>query len=155
MTIFYPMLKGILKSIRLFSFIGMKKNIHRAFALTLVVLFTVFNVGIPIVLASCPMLRAGNSHGSCCPSASRDRSPSLTMSRDYSCCRTVIAAGCNTMEFLAARAVPPCTASFCFAEHPAQQPLALDNSASVLVNVRYHSPPLILDLPLITSALLI
>ena len=133
----------------------MEKNIHRTFALMLAVLFTVFNVGIPVVLASCPMMRAGNSHGCCCPSASREHSPSLTMSRDYSCCRTVIAAGRNTTEFLGARALPPCTASFCFAEHPAQQPIALDHSASVLVNVRYHSPPLILDLPVITSALLI
>ena len=75
---------------------------YRFLALSLTSIFLLFNVGLPIVLASCPMMTSGNAISTCttCCSAARSTGPSLISHSDRSCCKTVIAADRNRNEFL-------------------------------------------------------
>jgi hypothetical protein len=64
----------------------------------LIVAFTVFNVGIPIVFYPCPMMRAANPHCAMMPSA-----PDGTLSITFpvpDCCKSRIIAEGNTIPYL-------------------------------------------------------
>jgi len=72
---------------------------YRSVAILLAGVFTIFNIGIPVVLASCPMMKA-SVRGACCPTQPVKGLPILKTHRDYSCCKTVIASDRNKIEFL-------------------------------------------------------
>jgi hypothetical protein len=67
----------------------------------LAILFLVSNVGVPVVLASCPMMKQGSAP-TCmeCRKQSDRSGPAFTPVIDRSCCQTIIAAERNTTEFL-------------------------------------------------------
>jgi len=65
----------------------------------------VFNVGLPIMLASCPMMGTNAGRGSCCAESSPIGSLALRSALNSSCCRTTLAAERNTNEFLQAATV--------------------------------------------------
>ncbi len=75
------------------------KKIVDLVALGLAVVFLVFNVGLPIVLASCPMAKEFRTPlcGRCAPVTGGGAA--LSLQTDRSCCATVIAADRNTTEF--------------------------------------------------------
>ena len=73
---------------------------YRTSALILALVFCLFNVGLPIVISACPMMRSGSARGSCCIMNEKPAKPTLAVSRSSSCCRTVVAANRNTTEFL-------------------------------------------------------
>ncbi len=71
--------------------------LHGAF----IALFVVFAVGVPVVIASCPMMKAGASTPlSCCAERSEGSLPSLSAYKNTSCCVTTIVASRNTQEFI-------------------------------------------------------
>lgn len=79
----------------------MKKNsTYRTSALILAIVFCLFNVGLPIVISACPMMKAGSSNASCCITTEKLSEQTVAISRNTSCCRTILAADRNTTEFL-------------------------------------------------------
>jgi hypothetical protein len=80
---------------------------HRIVVLSLAFLFALFNVGLPIVVASCPM--AGMKDGGCDMCYEKDAGTAMILVplQDRSCCETVIAAEQNEEEFLRVPAFGP------------------------------------------------
>ena len=74
---------------------------YRVIAFSLALIFCVFNVGLPIVVASCPMMKAGKMPGSSCCMMRVSKTPVLHKAMmTGSCCKTVFAAERNKTEFL-------------------------------------------------------
>ena len=129
---------------------------YRWVGITMALVFAVFSIGVPIVVASCPMMNAGFSRAACCPAQSENSVHQLTAPKNFSCCKSVIAAERNKTEFMQ-------MSDFI---HNAQQVVSstlflpalsgLGNTVAV-INIRYisHSPPYRLDLPVFFSSLLI
>ena len=128
---------------------------YRIVALLLAVVFGVFNVGIPIIVASCPMA-AMMQQGKCDACGNQDDPPGARITREIntSCCVTTVVAERNTHEFVQDQAQ---------AHHPVFQavlvllPYAVTRnpspvSASIPVSA---SPPGVVDIPILTSSLLI
>ena len=77
------------------------KNIYNKVALFLAAVFLLFNIGLPIVVASCPM--AQNPHRPACEQCSvktERGSHILARLASRSCCATVFASERNTTAFL-------------------------------------------------------
>ena len=128
---------------------------YRITGLALALVFAIFNIGLPVVVASCPMMKAGNSRA-CMMCDDGPASGTVTISRaiDKSCCATVFAADRNKTEFLQAvhhiadvsKFVSATVSSF--ALHSVIRDLQSVIPAST-------SPPLIADIPILVSSLLI
>ena len=73
---------------------------YRIGLLALALLMVIFNVGLPIMLASCPMMGTNPGRASCCAGASPIGSLSLRSAVNSFCCKTTLAAERNTNEFL-------------------------------------------------------
>jgi len=73
---------------------------YRSIGLILAVLFCLFNVGLPIVVASCPMMGAMKCPPKACCAAPDTKSVKLGSVINRDCCKTVFAASRNTNEFL-------------------------------------------------------
>lgn len=73
---------------------------YRITGLTLAAVFALFNIGLPVVVASCPMMKFENSRA--CIMCNEDSSSGVQVTRaiDTSCCVTVFAADRNKTEFL-------------------------------------------------------
>lgn len=126
---------------------------YRSVIVSFVLVFSLFNIGLPIIIASCPMLKYGQAMA-CCLMEDVPNSVRLTTHNDASCCNTVIAAGRNTNEFVQAKV---------FAQEPVQQVgvvpdafVATGNPSFVLnIFLTSTSPPTVVDIPILTSSLLI
>jgi hypothetical protein len=136
-------------------FVERYRLVHTVLAL----LFCAFTVGVPVVLASCPMMADGTAPGraSCCADAADRTQTSVAAYKNTSCCETKIAATRNTQEFLQSGADHGCTtvlAAFPALVAPAA---LLESPASVSGRARWESspPPVSADLPVLYSALLI
>lgn len=77
---------------------------YRIAALLLAGVFCLFNVGLPIVVASCPMAEMSKT-GRACACTTTDTPYQSAKVSSSSCCKSLIAAERNTNEFLQA-AVP-------------------------------------------------
>ena len=73
---------------------------YRLLTLALAGLFSVFNIGLPIVIATCPMAERGPCD--VCADPLPTNGTAISRHMDYSCCATVVAADRNTQEFLQA-----------------------------------------------------
>ena len=128
---------------------------YRFLSLVLVGVFMLFNIGIPIVIASCPMMKA-SVRGACCPTQPVKGLPILKTQRDYSCCKTVIAADRNKTEFLQTHndgithLLNYSTAVILYASNVIES-----TTFSKLILNDTHSLPFIEDIPIFTSSLLI
>jgi len=128
---------------------------YRLVSIILVGVFAVFNIGIPVVLASCPMMQR-SVKPSCCPQQSVTKYPVINKYRDYSCCNTVIASDRNRTEFLQTQSdgvthlLNYPTSAILFASD-----IHDSTNFSKLILKDTHSPPLIKDIPLFISSLLI
>jgi hypothetical protein len=74
---------------------------YRILIFVLTGLFCLFNVGVPIVVAACPMSGPGPMCGSC-SDFPRDGATGFLPYNDTSCCLTILAAERNTVAFLKA-----------------------------------------------------
>lgn len=125
---------------------------YRAAAFALALLFGVYNVGIPIVLASCPMATAGPVCSGCFEAGTANER--INKQKDTSCCTTIIAADRNTNEFLQAKDLSiPSFQLEVFIVLPAATVILNGNIPST--NTLSHSPPVQPDFPILHSALLI
>jgi hypothetical protein len=128
---------------------------YRAVAFFLAMTFCLFNVGLPIVVSSCPMVKTANSK-TCrmCAEVPQSHMTTVTKTSDRSCCMTIIAAGRNTTEFLQVKSsANDLTSSSAIVVRPIvlQSVNVSFNDISLL-----YSPPLSSeDISLLTSSLLI
>ena len=128
---------------------------YRIIALALAVVFGVFNIGIPVIIASCSMPEM--MRGSSCPMCDDQESPStaaVTTAQSTACCTTTIIAERNTNEFVQVKAG--------FQESVSQQAFmpssfaVISNLSSVVaISQVSPSPPTVVDIPIFTSSLLI
>lgn len=128
---------------------------YRIAAYLLAFVFGVFSVGLPIVVASCPMPKLeGYAQCFMCDDGSAPGSAKLTNSIDRSCCITRYAADRNTTEFLQ---VHHASEVLCGIE--AAPVVVLDLRASethsAFVATTDTSPPFSHDIPILVSSLLI
>jgi hypothetical protein len=127
---------------------------YRSAHVVLAVMFAVFNIGIPVVIAACPMPKAFPG-GGCIACYEGSGSSSITTERSASCCATVIVAERNTNVFAQAKSnlldtVSPLVVLSACVFFPIR---ALQSSlCSVEVS---SSPPASVDIPLFISSLLI
>ena len=79
----------------------MNRQRHRSAMLFFVSVFFVFTIGLPVIVASCPMVKTPGKTicKTCLPLSTRDNT-SIGSQRNSSCCKTVIASGRNLTEFL-------------------------------------------------------
>jgi hypothetical protein len=129
-----------------------KTQTYRLAAYFLALLFGVYNVGIPIVLASCPMATVGPVCSGCFePGVGKER---VTTHKDTSCCATIIAADRNTNEFLQSKDLSVASLQMeAITILPADY--AVVERAVSSISILSHSPPVQPDLPILHSALLI
>src|SRR5437870_4899358 len=73
------------------------REFHRYCTLILAVTLCIFSAGLPIVIASCPMM---NSTKACCLPQDLAGKPAIHPPVDRSCCKTTLAAERSTTEFL-------------------------------------------------------
>ena len=123
---------------------------YRIVTFILLAVFLLFNVGLPIVLASCPMIQDKHVASSCC-AQKKDGLQTIKPNKDYSCCKTVIAAERNTNEFVQCK---NCVANFDYSITPLFQSIDYSNSQIYLISTYISSPPSE-DIPIFTSSLLI
>ena len=120
---------------------------YRSFALVLTALFLAFNIGLPIVVASCPM--AG--HCTMCTHQSKTPAGNSTSVLNSSCCKTIIAGERNTTEFVKESSV---LLAGTFSDIVHQRDFHYSLTSSFL---KIHSLPLIAsreDIPILKSSLL-
>lgn len=131
-------------------------NIHRQLALAFAAVFLMFNIGLPIVVASCTMTQnSGRAACSQCVPLARSSGSSVERQINRSCCATVIAAGRNTTEFLRGNDQTPQLLSFQVTV-TIPEIAALASSLFVPRFVVLSRPhPRSEDIPVFTSALLI
>lgn len=128
---------------------------YRIIVLGLVVMFGVFNIGIPIIIASCSMPEM--MRGSNCPMCEDQELPAtatFATAQSVACCTLTMVAERNTTEFVQG------TSSL----SDLSKPLLVVLTGEVLVPilqssvyfVRFSSsPPTVVDIPILTSSLLI
>lgn len=127
---------------------------YRLLALSLAAAFLLFNIGLPIIVASCPMaMSSAQPICSMCNEGS-NAGPKISRVIDRSCCATVIAAERNTTEFLQV------VASSIFQHHDAlvfvsPDELCIVTDIQFLASEVNTSPPPCQDVLLLTSSLLI
>ena len=78
----------------------LRKLPYRTTSLALAMIFTLFSVGLPIVVAACPMTKGGMTTQICCDMGTSAKSQMISSMRNYSCCKTIVAAERNTTEFI-------------------------------------------------------
>ena len=132
------------------------KNIktYRTLSIALAALFFIFNIGLPFIVASCPMPKqAGQKMCAMCPNPSNSNGQRLTTVKNTSCCATVIAADRNTNVFLKVNtdAVKITTALISHVDVS----LLNDLTSEFCFNNFSSSPPLARDIPILNSSLLI
>ncbi len=63
-------------------------------------IFALFNIGVPVVIAACPMLMEKPSTSSCCAEKQSPIEVAFNSLSATSCCTTIVAAEPNKTEFL-------------------------------------------------------
>jgi len=128
---------------------------YRNIALALVVVFGLFNIGIPIIIASCSMPEM--MRGSSCPMCEDQELPAtatFATAQSTACCTMTMVAEHNVIEFVQAKT----------SLSDLSKPLLVVLTADVLVPVLQSpvfavrvssSPPTVVDIPILTSSLLI
>ncbi|HUI63608.1 MAG TPA: hypothetical protein VL126_02110 [Bacteroidota bacterium] len=132
-----------------------RKISKRVASVLLALVFFVFNVGVPVIVDSCPMPKSARS--ACCPlcqaSAVHGKGSAVG---SIPCCTSTIAAEKNSTEFLQVQKLQVLTEKFVSlspAPYGALQRLAAGGRPLYLM---YEpSPPLSVDLPILYSSLLI
>ena len=126
---------------------------YRIAGLALAAVFGMFNIGIPIIVASCPL--AATMQGNRCSLCSDVHEPgtvSLSSERNTSCCVTVFAAERNTNEFVQVTHVAASPNTLMHVLPATHVPTA--GLSSLAAFLRASTAPLFLpDIPLLTSNL--
>jgi hypothetical protein len=127
---------------------------YRLAIIGLIGLFCAFDIGLPIVIASCPMMKAGGRGCCCAPKASKTHTQSIAKTRSTDCCKTVIAGARNTTEFVQSQFQLHYTPALEAILAPAIFNLDSNLPVSGWTAIRLHPPPSE-DIPITVSSLLI
>lgn len=127
---------------------------YRATAVFLGLIFSLFNLGLPIVVASCPMMKYENAKSCIMCDDGAASGVSIKRTVDTSCCATKFTPGRNTNEFLqtvqngidGVKSIVPVVLT-------GTVQLVISDSR-VLVSTD-TSPPVVRDIPILVSSLLI
>lgn len=123
--------------------------------ITLLGFFAIYNIGLPVVIASCPMMKSA-VRASCCPDESENDRQTLNKYNDYSCCKTVIATDRNKTEFLQTQNDGVTQLhNYSITAVLYASNIFETTTFSKLILTDTHSPPLIEDIPIFKSSLLI
>jgi hypothetical protein len=133
---------------------------YRSVAILLAGVFTIFNIGLPVVLYYCKMMETVSSNPcSMCYTDKKDSNNVQISKYESPCCKTIIAADRNKTEFLQTQ-----KNEVTKLQHSITQSAIDGLLSSSSFDSRYslkiflsdtHSPPLIEDIPIFTSSLLI
>ena len=127
---------------------------YKSSALILAAIFCIFNIGIAVIIASCPMMKEMAANHSCCPNQENTKSSKLTSQKNFTCCTTVVAAERNRTEFVP---VSDAVKNICTVDvlnFTSQNNEALYvNSFSLVVHQTSSPPPIAEDIPIFTSSL--
>lgn len=129
---------------------------YRSVAILLAGIFSVFNIGLPVVLHYCKMMEtvSSNSCGMC--ETENNNHNDLELSKvESSCCQTVIAAELNKVEFLQTEKNDVTKLNYSIATILHTSPSIDFKYRSNIYLTTTHSPPPIEDIPIFTSSLLI
>lgn len=132
---------------------------YRLVGALMAALFCVFTIGVPVVLASCPMMGQPSSAArlSCCPSSVERGQPILSAYKNTSCCATKIAAARNTQEFVQSFADLQKATGAAFLPAVLLIPSAVPSPLVGLAQLAAEGPPAVspVSLPILHAALLI
>lgn len=130
---------------------------YRIVALFAAGIFGLFNIGIPVVIAACPMAEYGS--GPMCAECAGEigsNAERLTSLEDTSCCATVIVADRNTNEFLQSRAALSHVESVdIISVLPSMVETSKGHNALITLDSHSCLPPRFEDIPIFNSSLLI
>ncbi|MBU2636637.1 MAG: hypothetical protein KJ963_06085 [Bacteroidetes bacterium] len=132
-------------------------NIHKTLIIGFTALFVVFNVGLPVIIHTCEMMKTASiSTCDMCHMESQQDNQARFNPLTSSCCKKVIVAEPNKIEFLQTQK----NDLFSSIQHsitPTIHSFALDEPTSIaqLHNFNPHSPTIYQDIPILNSSLLI
>lgn len=124
---------------------------YRTGAALVAALFLLFNVGLPIVVASCPM--SDTLTPACGMCNENSAAQTITLAKNTSCCATVVAADKNSTEFVQLKAAVGEPGTLIMARPALFDPR--DLLTGCVSGFIAFSPPLFTDIPIFTSSLLI
>lgn len=127
---------------------------YRITGLTLAVVFALFNVGLPVVVASCPMMKYENSRACIMCNDGLSSGVQVTRAIDTSCCVTVFAADRNKTEFLQVSKHLFESAKLLLAVVSDLIPATVIRNPQSAITLS-ASPPRSADIPILVSSLLI
>lgn len=134
---------------------------HKYLSLFLGCIFCLFNIGIPIVILSCPMMKTDPKNASCCYLIRHQEPGTARIESSRTCCRSSRTINRNTNEFLGASSPSridvkfTCCSNILFQILTAQIPnptIRSDASFILFTHTRSESPG---DFPVLYSSLLI
>ena len=128
---------------------------YRAIVLALAMIFGVFNVGIPVIVASCSMPEMmGSGYCSMCDKETQTEASLSTTNGP--CCLTSVTVEGNTSQFVASKTLNP-EANKLQCMLPGVSPTPISGSSFLVSNIALvqSSPPHIIDIPISISSLLI
>ncbi len=133
----------------------MRVSKYRLVAATLAAVFSLFNVGLPIVIGACPMMGRGvSARPACCAERHTGSTPALGLALGKDCCRTVLAAERNHAEFLGEKQkLAVFSGSFCV--NVCSVPLRIFEPQLYVPRVLPAPSPPSEDIPIFTASLLI
>ena len=130
---------------------------YRIVALFAAGIFGLFNIGIPVVIAACPMAEYGS--GPMCTECAGEigsNAERLTSLEDTSCCATVIVADRNTNEFVQWKvALSHLDRTDIVGVLPSVAGTSNGQNSLITFNNSSPSPPRFEDIPIFNSSLLI
>jgi hypothetical protein len=128
---------------------------YRITSLTLSVVFALFNIGVPVVVASCPMMKyADSKQCMMCDTGPLSNTVKFTRAANKSCCETKYAADRNKTEFLqtAQHLLDSTKLLVVFVTNSLTQSAIRNPQFTITVDT---SPPRTADIPILVSSLLI
>ncbi|HXX64713.1 MAG TPA: hypothetical protein VEO56_13030 [Bacteroidota bacterium] len=120
----------------------------------LALVFFAFNVGVPVIVDSCPMPKSARS--ACCPFCQASGVHGTgSVVRSIPCCTSTIAAEKNSTEFLQVQKLDPLAKIVSLTPVLPASIQRLTAGESSMYLLSEPSPPLGVDLPILYSSLLI
>jgi hypothetical protein len=147
-------LAGIIAGSLMFKDTVKQTFTYRIAIFSLIGLFCAFNIGLPIVVASCPMMKTGVNSSCCAPKHPISHTQSIAKTRSNDCCKTVIAGERNMTEFVQSQFHLQYTPALEAVLAPTFFNLHANLPVSGLAAVQLH-PPSSEDIPIAVSSLLI
>jgi hypothetical protein len=129
---------------------------YRSVVILLAGIFSVSNIGLPVVLHYCKMMEtvSSDSCGMCYTNQKENNDTQISRTKSP-CCKTIVAADRNQTEFLQTQKndVTKLQQSITPILHTSLS-FGFESNLKILLNST-HSPPLSKDIPIFTSSLLI